>query len=67
MRNSSVPAETIWPLVTLRRLISPETGARIAAWARRAMVSLREASAAASWAAAVCWRAVAVSSEAWDR
>ncbi|MNQ57532.1 hypothetical protein D3C85_716930 [compost metagenome] len=47
MRNSSVPAATIWPLVTLRLMIRPETGARISLWARRVRVSDNEARAEA--------------------
>jgi len=47
MRNSSVPAATIWPLVTLRLMIWPETGALISLWARRVRVSDRAARAEA--------------------
>jgi hypothetical protein len=67
MRNSSVPAEMIWPLVTLRLMIRPETGARMVAWLRRVWVSDRDAWAEARLAAEARWLASDVSSEAWLR
>jgi hypothetical protein len=57
MRNSSVPAEMIWPLVTLRLMIRPETGARMVAWLRRVWVSDRDAWAEARLAAEARWLA----------
>ena len=50
MRNSSLPASMIWPLVTLRLMMRPLTGARMVAWDRRVWVSDRAARAEARFA-----------------
>ncbi|OGN42563.1 MAG: hypothetical protein A2623_02945 [Caulobacterales bacterium RIFCSPHIGHO2_01_FULL_70_19] len=67
MRNSSVPAATIWPRVTLRLITSPDTGARSVACDSRVCVSASAARAAATLACEARWLARAVSSEAWLR
>ena len=64
MRNSSVPAAMIWPLVTLRLMIRPATGARMVAWDSWVWVWARVARAAARLAFDARWLARAVSSEA---